>query len=110
MRTIQYLLIGVTFICLLCPVLAHGRSYILSFDESVKQVPQNVWDEAKRTIDDLGGKVTHEYSLFRGLSLELDDRMKENIDHVIDVLGDKYGVVAHLEEDKLVHTAKGHLI
>lgn len=109
MRTIQYLLIGVTFLCLMCPVvLAHGRSYILSFDETAKKVPIDVWEEAKSTIGALGGKVTHEYSLIRGFSLELDDRVKEHVERVIQVMESKYGVKAHLEEDKLVHAAKEH--
>lgn len=92
------------------PVLAHDRSYILSFDESVKQVPAGAWNEVKQTIGDLGGRITHEYSLFRGFSLELGDDVKEHVDHVIDVLENKYGVKAHLEEDKLVQAAKGHFM
>lgn len=110
MKLIQYLIIGVTLlVCLVAPVMCHDGSYILSFDESSRALPQNVWEKALGFADELGVKITHEYSLIKGFTLDVPEEVLPKLKKKLADLERDYGVKGHLEEDNLVHAFQEHI-
>lgn len=65
------------------------------------------YDELIQTVHDLQGKITHEYTLFNGFSLDLPD----NTITVLKDINDKLLWGLTIEEDQQVHAyANEHIL
>ncbi|CCC71253.1 hypothetical protein NCAS_0G03660 [Naumovozyma castellii] len=63
-----------------------------------KATPDKEAKKVKESIDKLGGSVVHEFSLIKGYTVKLPDKLK------LDALRHKHGdVIENIEEDKEVH-------
>ncbi|SCV05239.1 LANO_0H03114g1_1 [Lachancea nothofagi CBS 11611] len=85
----------------------HAKSYILTLDEN-----QAAWkgklDDLKSLIKQTGGRITHEYSLVKGFSMELPSDRSKGIVEKLESFAEKLKCKLHIEEDQEVHTFSGH--
>ncbi|AQZ16985.1 YHR138C [Zygosaccharomyces parabailii] len=91
---------------LMAVVQATNYSYIITVDPSDVQV--SVVDDLKSKVKSLGGYITHEYTLIKGFSAELDDAKISGLQALIKQVELKTGCFVRVEKDSEVHTFAGH--
>ena len=64
-------------------------------------------DDLKSLVKQAGGKITHEYSLIQGFSMELPAKHSSTIVEKIERLGKKLKCKFSLEPDQEVHAFEG---
>ncbi|GAB1313367.1 Inhibitor I9 domain-containing protein [Madurella fahalii] len=70
------------------------KSVLISYPP---ETPDSILDEAKKTIVDAGGSITHEYKIFKGFAATVGAKILETVS----VMGQEYQVL--VEEDQGVH-------
>lgn len=73
-----------------------GKSFIVTLKDSV---PEAQVSQFKRSVDELGGAITHEFSLIKGYTVHLPDEL-----HISKLKEGFSPIIANVEEDKEVHT------
>ncbi|CAR21625.1 uncharacterized protein KLTH0B06314g [Lachancea thermotolerans CBS 6340] len=82
------------------------KSYILTLDDNQPALAGKIQD-LKSFVQQVGGKITHEYSLIKGFSLQLPADDSSDILQKIESFGEKLSCKLNLEQDQEVHTFKG---
>ncbi|CUS22358.1 LAQU0S05e03576g1_1 [Lachancea quebecensis] len=82
------------------------KSYILTLDDNQSALANKIQD-LKSFVQEVGGKITHEYSLIKGFSLQLPADDTSDILQKIERFGEKLSCKLNLEQDQEVHTFKG---
>ncbi|CCE93607.1 Pbi2p TDEL_0G02400 [Torulaspora delbrueckii] len=73
-----------------------GKSFIVTLKESA---PDAQVAQFKRSINELGGAITHEFSLIKGYTVKLPEEL-----HINKLKEGFNPIIANVEEDKEVHT------
>ncbi|CAR29294.1 hypothetical protein ZYGR_0Z02170 [Zygosaccharomyces rouxii] len=85
---------------------AATTSYIITIEQT--DVPSSFLDSLKEKVHDVGGYVTHEFSLIKGFTAELDDTEVSKLQGQIKQAELKSGYSVHIEKDSEVHTFARH--
>lgn len=56
----------------------------------------------------MGGKITHEYSLIKGFTMDASDEALSHIKEKLLEVEDRFGYKVYLEQDAQVHAFKDH--
>lgn len=86
---------------------ADTLSYIVTFGDG-SEIPFTALDQVKELVKELGGRITHEYSLIKGFSLEVPSSASSEIITQLDHLKEKLGCGIQIEKDSEVHAFGGH--
>lgn len=87
-------------------VYAATTSYIITVDHN--DVPSSFMDTLKQKVKDVGGYVTHEFSLIQGFTAELDDSEVSKLQGQVKQAEMKSGYFVKIEKDSEVHTYAKH--
>lgn len=91
---------------LIAAVHAATYSYIVTVNPI--DVPASVVDELKSMVTSIGGRITHEYTLIKGFSLNLDGANVSRLQALIKQVESNTGCFVRVEKDTEVHTFAGH--
>lgn len=82
------------------------QSYILTLDDELASPA--VLDDVKSLVYNLGARITHEYSLIRGFTLDAPDELLPLLKQRLLEIETTLGYKVHLERDSQVHTFRNH--
>ncbi|EDO18309.1 hypothetical protein Kpol_1039p60 [Vanderwaltozyma polyspora DSM 70294] len=86
-----------------------SSSYILTFGNSGDEViPNSFITEVKNIVSEFGGKVTHEYALIKGFTMDIPSDVVPNLKQKLELVEKKFGYSFNLERDSEVHALVGH--
>lgn len=98
--------LSLAFSALYTAAYAATSSYIVSVDQA--DVPSNFIETLKQRVHDVGGYVTHEFSLIKGFTADLEDNEISKLQGQIKQAELKSGYSVHIEKDSEVHTFARH--
>ncbi|CAI1731451.1 hypothetical protein SEUBUCD646_0O03040 [Saccharomyces eubayanus] len=82
-------------------------SYIVTFPKSdtVLEEENNIIEDVKKYVVEIGGKITHEYSLIKGFTVDLPDNSQvlDSLTERLSYIENKFGAKCNLEKDSEVH-------
>ncbi|CAI4053427.1 hypothetical protein SUVZ_15G2940 [Saccharomyces uvarum] len=82
-------------------------SYIVTFPKSDTDLAEenNVIEDVKKFVVGIGGKITHEYSLIKGFTVDLPDngQVLDSLKERLSYVENKFGTKCNLEKDSEVH-------
>ncbi|SCU87181.1 LADA_0E02498g1_1 [Lachancea dasiensis] len=97
----------IAFLGALAYATSTAQSYILTIDEQ-----QPAWkaklDDLKSLVKQAGGRITHEYSLVKGFSMELPAESSKGIVDRLESFASRLKCKLHIEQDQEVHAFGGH--
>ncbi|SCU96774.1 LAME_0F17392g1_1 [Lachancea meyersii CBS 8951] len=86
--------------------LDRAKSYILTLEED-----QEAWkgklDDLKSLVKQTGGKITHEYSLVKGFSMEIPSSHSTDVLERLEKFAQKLKFKLNIEQDQEVHAMSG---
>ncbi|CAI4039513.1 hypothetical protein SMKI_08G1810 [Saccharomyces mikatae IFO 1815] len=90
-------------------------SYIVTFPKTddVATNQNSIIEDVKKYVVDMGGKITHEYSLIKGFTADLpdNDKVLGNLKDHLEDIENKFGTKCNLEKDSEVHALnRDHLV
>ncbi|CCE63693.1 hypothetical protein TPHA_0F02110 [Tetrapisispora phaffii CBS 4417] len=87
-----------------------ASSYILTFNEPSGDVivPTSFMDDLKSIIKEFGGKVTHEYTLIRGFTIDMSSSNISGLKSRLTTIGNEFGYSFNIEQDSDVHAIANH--
>ncbi|GAV55585.1 hypothetical protein ZYGR_0AV02170 [Zygosaccharomyces rouxii] len=91
---------------LIAAAYAATTSYIITVEQT--DVPSSFIDSLKQRVNDVGGYITHEFSLIKGFTAELDDSEVSKLQGQVKQAELKSGYYVHIEKDSEVHTFARH--
>ncbi|CEP60999.1 uncharacterized protein LALA0_S02e04478g [Lachancea lanzarotensis] len=83
-----------------------AKYYILTLDEDDQDAWKGKLDDFKSLVKQTGGKITHEYSLVKGFSMELPSAHSSDIVKKLLNFAQKLHCKLNIEEDQEVHAVK----
>ncbi|GCF00274.1 hypothetical protein ZYGM_000468 [Zygosaccharomyces mellis] len=87
-------------------VYAVTTSYVVTVEQT--DVPSSFIDSLKQRVKDVGGYITHEFSLIKGFTAELDDTEVSKLQGQVKQAELTSGYFVHIEKDSEVHTFARH--
>ncbi|EJS43374.1 YHR138C [Saccharomyces arboricola H-6] len=82
-------------------------SYIVTFPktDNVATEQDNIIEDVKKYVVDIGGKITHEYSLIKGFTVDLpdNDEVLDSLKERLNYIENEFGTKFNLEKDSEVH-------
>ncbi|CAI4063949.1 uncharacterized protein SKDI_08G1840 [Saccharomyces kudriavzevii IFO 1802] len=90
-------------------------SYIVTFPkpDTIATDQDSIIEDVKKFVIDVGGTITHEYSLIKGFTVDLPDseQVLDSLKEKLDYIEDKFGTKCNLEKDSEVHALnRDHLV
>lgn len=67
-----------------------------------------ILEDVKSLVYNMGGKITHEYSLIKGFTIDASDDLLPRLKAKLHELENTFGYRVHLERDSEAHTFKSH--
>lgn len=90
-------------------------SYIVTFPktDNIATDQNSIIEDVKKYVVDIGGKITHEYSLIKGFTVDLpdSDQVLDSLKERLSYIESKFGTKCNLEKDSEVHALnRDHLV
>ncbi|CAI4512825.1 ASN_HP2_G0023790.mRNA.1.CDS.1 [Saccharomyces cerevisiae] len=90
-------------------------SYIVTFPKTDNMATDqnSIIEDVKKYVVDIGGKITHEYSLIKGFTVDLpdSDQILDGLKERLSYIESEYGAKCNLEKDSEVHALnRDHLV
>lgn len=80
----------------------------MTVDQDDGLISSSILDDVKSLVYNMGGKITHEYSLIKGFTMDASDEVLPLIKAKLLEVEDRFGYKVYLEQDAQVHTFKNH--
>ncbi|QLL34554.1 hypothetical protein HG536_0G04160 [Torulaspora globosa] len=67
-----------------------------------------ILDDIKSVVYNMGAKITHEYSLIKGFTMDASDELLPRLKQKLLEIENTFGYRVHLERDSEVHSFRSH--
>lgn len=80
----------------------------MTVDQNDELISSTFLDDIKSLVHDLGGKITHEYSLIKGFTMDASDDVLPRLKKKLQEVESEFGYKVNLERDSEVYCFESH--